>query len=239
MKIIKRDREYYSRDSFIGYCQPWSDYTDKTVKAGVNFENHIEIDTDTFPHATGFGWSWPDSLPTATGVRGYNHIAYGNYDSGVPAVPIAPVQVKALRTFRQSFGWEYERDSGRFNLLTECFLTKTKGDAASKIFEVGFFLHAPAETVAFCKGCAHVDSFVDQDGRSWAVTKQGGAVPFLMFMPTADVMSDAIDMKAALAFLKSKGIITGEEWVNGVGFGVEPLAGSGSIDVQFWSPVLA
>ena len=56
-----------------------------------------------------------------------------------------------------------------------------------------------------------------------------------MFIPADDVLTGTIDCKAALDFLRAKGQLTGEEWFNGIAFGIEPVTGSGSLRVESWA----
>lgn len=123
-------------------------------------------------------------------------------------MPLPPV--KAFKTFRQKRGWDYDQDSGAFNHLTELYLISAKGDAAAKLFEIGFFFHAPEETREFCAGGKEIGVWTDQDGRSWTVSRQTHSVAlFITFLPAGDVLSDMIDFKAALEFLKGKGVFNG------------------------------
>lgn len=232
MRTINRDREWFSKGSFIGYCSPWSDSSDPTVK----FQDWIDFDTDLFPNVTVFGWSWPETVNVKTGVRGYNHIAYGKYDGGVPLVSIPPVTVKNIKRFDQSFSWEPSGDdpARRYNTLTEFFLTR----GGVKVLEVGWFLHYPPETLAFLRKDTGVGNFSDQDGRVWTVSYHPGPIPYVTLYPPTDLLTDAIDMKAVLQWLTAKGIVKGDETVSGCGFGFEPLAGTDRATVNFWNPVL-
>jgi hypothetical protein len=242
MKLIKLDKQNHFSGPFTGYCSPWSIDGDAAMKQGVHYQDWLKVTTDLFPAATEIGWSWPESLNHATGVRGYNHIAYGNYDYTAPPTPVEPRQVSALKELRQSFSWEPVPGDSRYNVLTEFYLTKVKGDAGTKCMEVGFFPHYPVETLAFMKKDTQMGQWTDSEGRIWTVSYHPGPAskgPYVTFYPAGDLYDESIDMKAALAFLKAKGVITGAEWVNGLAFGVEPLSGSGQILLNSWNPVLA
>ena len=67
----------------------------------------------------------------------------------------------------------------------------------------------------------------------WPLTpsKRTGVYGY-MFIPAGEVLEGTIDFKAALDFLRSKGRVTGEEWFTGLAFGIEPVAVSGSLQVE-------
>ncbi len=65
-----------------------------------------------------------------------------------------------------------------------------------------------------------------------AVVTDVGSTKTVVEREMADVLSGTVDFKAALDFLLKKGKLTGEEWFNGVAFGVEPIRGSGSLELR-------
>jgi hypothetical protein len=63
---------------------------------------------------------------------------------------------------------------------------------------------------------------------------------FLMIAPEKieDVRSGTIDMLAAVRWLQARNRISGDEWVSGVGFGVEPVSGFGKLTIDRWSIIM-
>ena len=230
---ILRDREFYTKGSFIAYAAPWSTYfgSGKALKHGVDFVDEIAIQPETFPANVEFSWHWPLTPAKATGVYGYNALSFGSYDGGVPQVPIAPRRVKEISTLVETFSFAVARPVGDFNALTEFFLTDKAGGKNGA--EIGFFPRAAKSAVAFANAGEQLGTFTDASGRGWKVGVQTApAGAYYMFVPDSEILSGSIDFKAALDFLRAKGRLTGEEWFNGLAFGIEPVTGSGSLRVQ-------
>ena len=232
--VILGDKDFYSKGSFIAYAGPWSTYfgAGTAMKHGVDFMDEIAVQPETFPSNVELTWHWPLTSPKHTGVYGYNALSYGSYDGGVPQVAITPRQVKEIGELSETFGFQMARPIGDFNVLTEFFLTKKSG-GADKVAEIGFFLHAAKSAVPFADAGEQLGLFTDSTGRAWKVGVQPApAGPYYMFIPVGDVLTGTVDFKAGLDFLRSKGRLTGEEWFNGLAFGIEPISGSGSVRVQ-------
>ena len=235
--IVKRDEELFTKGSYIAYAAPWSAKVSK-LEAGKDFVDTITIREATFPAQTKIAWHWPLDISQKTGVRGYNTLSYGNYDSGLPERPVRPVQVKSMRSGWQSFAWRYEPVAGDFNLLAEFYLTRTSGRSEAKTVEIGFMLHTPLATRAWTRAGKSATRWTDAFGVQWDVTRnQGPGIPYIIFMPHdgTDLLKGRLDVKGALAELRRIGIISGDEWLNGVAFGVEPVSGSGFVIVDDWT----
>ncbi len=232
---VLADKEFFTKGSFIAYAGPWSTYfgSGMALKHGVDYADEIAVHQDTFPANVDFSWHWPLATPKNAGVYGYNALSFGNYDGGSPQVPVESRQVKTISTLTETFRFSMPRSIGDFNVLTEFFLTSEKG-SEKKVAEVGFLLRPAKSGIAFADAGEQLGTFTDASKHAWKVAKQTGPFgPYYMFMPTAgDVLSGTIDFKAGLDFLRGKGQITGEEWFNGLAFGVEPEKGSGSIHVE-------
>ena len=227
------DNEFFTKGSYIAYAAPWSTYfgAGTAMKQGIDYADEITVRSDSFPANVEFSWHWPLTPPKHTGVYGYNAVSYGSYDGGVPEVRIAPLQVKNMRELAETFRCEWPRPIGDFNVLSELFLTKTPG--GEKVGEVGFFLRAAKSAISFADAGEQLGTFTDAAGRAWKVAKQPAPHgPFYMFLPTGEVLAGTVDFRAAIEFLRSRGHVTGEEWVNGVAFGIEPIAGSGSLRLE-------
>lgn len=231
---VLADKEFFTKGSFIAYAAPWStEFGDgKALKHGVDYADEIVVRHETFPANVDFSWHWPLTPPKETGVFGYHALSYGSYDGGEPETPIKPRQVKAITTLTETFRFSMARPIGDFNILTEFFLTKTPG-TEDKVAEIGFFLRTAKSATEFADAGEQLGTFTDANGRKWKVAQQlAPHGPYYMFFPEGEVLEGTVDFKAALDFLKGKKQITGEEWFNGLAFGIEPVAGSGSLHVQ-------
>jgi hypothetical protein len=235
--LVRHDEELYTKGRYIAYAAPWSAKSSK-LQPGKDFVDTITIDEATFPAGTKMAWHWPLDRAKKTGVRGYNTLSYGNYDSGLPQQPVKPLQVKAIRSGWQSFAWRTEPVIGDFNLLAEFYLTRTAGASDAKTVEIGFMLHAPAVTRAWTRAGIPASNWTDAYGVAWEITRnQGPGIPYIILMPRGggDLLKGRLDVKGALAELRRLGLVSGDEWLNGTAFGVEPISGSGFVIIDDWT----
>lgn len=231
---VLADKEFFTKGSFIAYAGPWSTYfgTGMALKHGIDYADEIAVRQETFPANVDFSWHWPLTTAKNAGVYGYNALSFGNYDGGAPEVPVEPRQVKAIGTLTETFRFSVARPIGDFNVLSEFFLTSEKG-TEKKVAEVGFFLRSAKSAISFADAGEQLGTFTDATGRAWKVGKQPAPHgPYYMFIPAGDVLEGTIDFKAALDFLREKKQVTGDEWFNGLAFGIEPVTGSGSMKVE-------
>jgi hypothetical protein len=49
------------------------------------------------------------------------------------------------------------------------------------------------------------------------------------------LLSGKLYLKSAFAFLVARGVLTGNEWFNGVSVGMEPMRGNGLATIHSWS----
>ncbi|HEX7783539.1 MAG TPA: hypothetical protein VF509_12095 [Sphingobium sp.] len=143
-----------------------------------------------------------------------------------------PRQVKNIKTPTAKFDMTLSGD-GEYNILTESFLTRAAKDFSTKL-EVGFYSHSTNGSASFAKSGTTIGTYVDSDGRSWTVTKVDQFAMFLHGGGT-DLLSGTLDLKSAFAFLVARGVLTGDEWFNGVSVGMEPLRGNGVATIHSWS----
>lgn len=227
--IVKEDAQFYTRGAYAAFASPWSTWYDRSLVHNRDYWDRITIDPATFPANTTISTHWPTRLPS-TGVWGYHHVFYGNYDGGVVQTPIAPRQVKAINTLRQTFSYS-ATGSNNYNLLNEFYLTSAPGKSAAKVIEIGYFLNAPAQTRAWNKSGQMIGILVDAWRNRWTVTKRGTFVTITPY--DVDVIrSGTIDVAHMLRFLRIHNVITGDEWFNGIAFGVEPTVGAGDTTVK-------
>ena len=144
--------------------------------------------------------------------------------------PVRPRQVKNIATLRQTFAYS-ATGSRNYNLLNEFYLTSAPGDSRAKVIEIGYFLHAPAQTLAWNRTGQMIGIFVDAWGTRWTVTKRG---TFVTITPTyvETIPRGTIDVAHMLRFLRERQVITGEEWFNGIAFGTEPTEGAGDTAIK-------
>lgn len=231
---ILADKEFFTKGSFIAYAGPWSvDVKGRpALQHAVDYADEIAVRPGTFPANVEFSWHWPLTPPKHTGVYGYNAVSFGSYYGGVPEVPIPPRQVKTIEALSETFRFAMAHPIGDFNVLTEFFLAE-KSSGEPKVAEIGFFLRAAKSAIPFADAGEPLGTFTDASGRAWKVAKQPAPHgPYYMFIPAGEMLVGMIDFKAALDFLPAKGCVTGEEWFTGLALGIEPVTGSGSVQLQ-------
>jgi len=231
---VLSDKEFYTKGSWIAWAGPWS--TDvkgsAALQHGVDYADEIAVQPETFPANAEFSWHWPLTPPKHTGVYGYDALSFGTYDGGVPETAVPHRQVKAIEALSEAFRFTMPRSIGDFNVLTEFFLAK-EPSGEGKVAEIGFFLRAAKSAIPFADAGEQLGTFTDATGRPWKVGKQPApAGPYYMFIPPGSVLEGTVDFKGALDFLRAKGRLTGDEWFTGLAFGIEPIAGSGSVRVE-------
>jgi hypothetical protein len=206
-----------------------------TAVEGVDFESNNRVFTSTFPTNTIMHWRVPNFPPASAGVYGFLHVSYGNYDGDAQQVPVTPQQVYTLTNFTENLNFTTTATSS--NLLNEFYLTSASGNSTAKLFEVGMFPNVPSTTATFVNGATQLGSFVDPGGRAWTVAQStGAAAPYIVFMPTnlANV-TGTVYWQDMLGYLIAQGVITGNEWINGVAVGTEPYTGSGTTTINTFS----
>jgi len=228
----------FTKDSYFAYAQPWGGESNFVLKYWAPYADSLVLDLKHFPNNTRVHWRWPPvKAGFGPGVWGYDGVMYGDYDGGIPEQAVKPIRVRDLRELRQSFAWTLSNTFGSANVLTEFYLRSDPADSEAKTLEIGWLLHMPPSTRKFFDKAQQVGVFVDSKGRRWMVRI---ADKFCMFAPEKpeDLRAGTIDMQAALGWLRTKGRVTGDEWVSGAGFGAEPVAGFGSLTIDRWSIIM-
>ena len=223
--IVLQDGQPYFQGSYSAYASPWSTFFDKTLVHGTDYLDTITVRPSTFPNGTLIETRWPTTTPVKSGVWGYHAVSFGNYDGGKTPKAVTPRRVKDIRKLEQAFAFAYS-GSTNFNLLSEFYLTSRAGNAAAKVIEIGYFLHTPPSSARYNRAATPLGAFTDSAGRGWMITQ---AKTYVMVTPTdaRDIPRGRIDIRELLDLLVRKGVISGDEWFNGIAFGMEPTEGGG------------
>lgn len=233
---ILADQVFFARNSYFAYASPWCAVINPTLAIGRDLADTISVVPATFPNDVVISSKAPAGDPNSygCGVYGYNHIGFGNYDGSTLPTPVTSRQVKDITALAMQVEITDQQSDGQYNILNEFYLTSSAGNAAAKVVEIGFFLHASPASIAFAKKGTGLGVFTDVSGRRWTVTK---AAKFVMLVPVDgnDVTSATIDGRGVMAFLVANGIITGTEWFNGAALGVEPVRGSSTVSIGQWT----
>jgi hypothetical protein len=242
--IVKTDRQWDGTEGqYMVYASPWCANYDKTLVEGRDYSDTISYRTGDLATATNvqLSWRWPLVSSPKCGVRGYNHVAWGNYDSGSVRSPVAPRQVSSVADFTLTYEVEdaggYATGYNGYNGLGEFYLTKVAGDANTKAIEIGWYWNAPSATRAWAKSGRDLGTFKDRNKQSWKVAANvgGAAGLFVTFTPdnaTGRKVKGDFDGKGAITYLTAAGVVQPTWWLNGAAIGVEPTGGVGTAVVR-------
>lgn len=234
---------YYS-----GVWQAYSGMWGASIPTNSNMVYSVDLayDPATFPNGVVFEW---DIVPDYRylGVEGFLALSYGNYDANSSPTQIPSRQAKNIVTLLASTSWT-KTGSSPSAMLSECYLTTASipvgGVSGSEpVAEVAFFPGNSANSLAFALGATQIGSFTDVNGVTWNVSQAISGVGtnkpyFVAIRPGGGDYFGALDYKAYFTFLQAQGKITGNEWFNGLGFGVEPYGqGAGKITIDTCSVV--
>lgn len=231
-RIIGNAQSYFVASPYQAYTGMWGVFV--TLDSGLISSSDMLIYTATFPANTTINWSVvPDSR--WGGVSGYLTVSYGNYDGS--AGVITPKQAKNIVTLQPNVNWTFPSGNAS-GLLCECWLTTTShasGSLTDQVFEIGFLPRCSTASQTFAAGLTAVGtgSFTDINGVVWNVGNAGGTPPYIVATrPSYVDFVGALDFKSYFTFLTTSGVITGNEYFNGLAFGVEPYTGTGSLTIN-------
>jgi hypothetical protein len=234
--VTLTDNVFYSRGQYVAYAAPWCAYSNKALVIGRDLVNTITLYPSKFPYEAVIDVSAPaeDPYTYGCGVYGYHHVAFGNYNGGIPRTAAEPRQIKALDRLEVEVVQRSRSLPGDYNVLHETFLTREAGKPDDKILEVGWFLHADTTATNWGKGGTRLGAHVDPAGRQWQVYQRD---TFVMIFPAdgRDVESGTLYMKAMFDQLMQWKLLTGDEWFNGMAIGVEPIRGKATMTLERWT----
>lgn len=227
------DREFYSKGPFVAFAAPWCADRARALVVGRDLNDSIAFDPATFPAGTVIRSQAPGVDPGVhgCGVYGYHHVAYGNYNDGIPEQAVPPRQVRAIRTLAVDLDVAFAGE-GEFNVLQEFFLTAQPGSHRRQLIEIGYLLHPSASARKFAQSGRRYGDYTDPAGRTWHLYR---VARYLMLVPAAgDVSAGALDIAHLLKELTKRRLLKGSEWFNGMAIGIEPVMGDSEMTIRKW-----
>ena len=196
-----------------------------------------------FPSGVRFNWIWPDAADTT--VKSWNAVDFGNYLNTDVPIPITPSKINALDALKVRSVWTYTMAADSANLTMDFFLFSTSSSTVPNMLcEFQIFYHTPDSTKTFVDSVTNLGTYTSAaiDGTpsiAWKVGRQTAnffGTPYYLFYPSdqSDKLDMTFDIKAALAWLMAPNpttsitYLTGNEYFNGLGTGVEPLRKTGT-----------
>lgn len=230
------NQQFFSSGPYSAFMNP---YNKGSYVAGTDFTQSLTLFPTPYPGATTIAWNW--GSVASTSVYGNVAIDYGDYLNTPAQAPITPQQTKSITTLTQTHNFTIGGTVAGFDVFTDLFLTNLPGSSNTLLFEVEIFEHSPTFVQNFFGTATPIGS-TTISGVAWSVAKivSGAAQLDILFMPTnhADVPSGSIDIKAMFSYLVAQGIITGNEYYNGmIALGSEPVQFDGVLTINSLSEV--
>ncbi len=202
---------------------------------GRDFTETITLDNPNTPNInTTFSWNFPN-IPASSNVYSFPAIHYGDYYSDTPATHITPEQVNNLKTLTVSSNISLSGQTDQYDAIYDGFLTTTpNGGPGSFTNEFEIYLHTPTTTKGWIGGLPQ-HTFTDSQGIEWIIAGGGGSAgQQIAFAPAnfQDLTNTTIDLKALLQAAAADGVISGNDYFDGLAFGNEPRLGTGSMTVH-------
>lgn len=220
------DRQAFAKGSWLAWLEPWGA---GDLVQGQHYTNSMRIIPDRFPEETSLEWAWP-STPPVSGVYNFMAINFGNYYNTKPPVPVTARKVRDIAVLKHNHKFNLAGNLNEYNVMANIWLTREAGRHDQQLFEVQVFFHAADLAKLYVRSSTPIGEYRDETGRSWLVSiDRTRPVPDILLLPAADVRTGSVDIRSMLLWLRTQGVISGEEWFNGLGTGVEVTRGSGSM----------
>jgi hypothetical protein len=230
-KDFIRERQPLSQGHYQSYLASWNK---GQLQEGKDYWQCLAFNRQTYPDGQTIAWSWPNTPPPSRGVYNFLAVDFGNYYDTVTPQPIAPQAVSDIKVLNQKYNLVISGDLDGFDVIDDFFLTRDPGKFDHKLFEVEIFFHTPSYSHTYARQVAQVGK-VTASGVQWnvSVDKHAGNGQDILIIPAngADLLSGEIDIKAILGQLIAAGVLTGTEYFNGLGLGVEVRQGSGRLNI--------
>ena len=225
------DSQGYTKGHYTAFMAP---YNKGSLLEGVDYMESFEVDPEGFPNGSSIAWNWPASHTNAP-VRGFLAIDYGNYYNTAPELSVPSSRVKDINTLVCTHDLSISGTKSGFNVIINFFLTATR-DPNSILFEVEVFLHTPSFAQLYLDRCLSLGTFASAPGMIWKAVKDPSAVhgPDLLFhlAGPGNLLVGSVDLGEMLSWLMGRGVITGDEFFNGLAIGVEPQQHDGALAIN-------
>lgn len=197
-----------------------------------DYSQTISINKATFPNGTVLRWKWPDRS-NSDNVWGYPAVVYG-YQAGVLAPPDGrgphPVQIKHLTMLTGSYEIRIGGDTDEFDVLWEAQLTSAPHQG--QVAEFSIEPHAPSYVRAWFADLPRKYVYKSATLSGTIAVTDNGSYPYIVVLPEGgDLLSATVDIKAILDFLIAKGVLTGDEYIQGFELGAEPRKNAGMLNI--------
>ncbi len=233
---ISADWDTYNYQNGGPFWAMNSTWNNSGLTNGVDYTQTISMNTGTFPNGTAIAWSWPNT-PASGNVYSYPAVFYGTYQAWPsPAISIPAKQINNISALQLSFNLTLGGSLQKYDAIFDMYLKSTPGQN-NGAFEVEIDVHTPTYFSDWV-GTLSQSHYTDSQGLAWTIASNPGAnPPMILFVPSdfRDLTNYTVDFKALLNAAKNAGLITGNEYFDGLALGNEPQMGSGSMTINSFS----
>ena len=211
-----------------------STWNEGNLVNGTDFTQSVTLDSANFPNNTTITWNWPNT-PAGGNVYSYPAVFYGDYPGfPAPATDVTAEQVNNIHMLTLSQNVSLSGQTDQYDAMYDGYLTSTPDGGQSDIqHEIEVYVHQPSYVQDWIANLPQ-HSYTDSQGMQWTIASSGNIV---IFAPTngQDLTNNNIDLKGLLQAAAADGVISGNEYFNGIALGNEPREGSGSMTIHSFS----
>jgi hypothetical protein len=199
---------------------------------GSGFTQSLTMEHPDSPNIeTTIAWSWPQT-PAGYNVYSYPAVFYGDYPGfNAPANNVASEQINSLKTLTLSQNVSFTGQTDQYDGMYDGYTTsKPDGDSSTIQHETEVYIHSPGYVQDWIENLPQ-HHFTDSQGLDWTIATQGNIV---IFAPSdfRDLTNYTTDFKGLLQAAVADGVMSGNEYFNGIALGNEPREGSGSMTIH-------
>ena len=225
---------------------PYWSYLDAWDPPSDSYSEQITSYPATYPNGTDFNWSFPSNLNGSTNVYAYPLIVYGPFPGyasaqSPPKLP-TPFQIKSInKNFSVTFNVTLNANPDGEDFLVEFWpSTSTKPTTTSDLkAEVGFMFHNPDYDWNYLLSLPNPLRYTDSAGNHYYIVTAKQSPPFTVITPVtspssktprdlADGKTHTVPIGEVFSFLVSKGVLNGNDYIDGASNGFEIGRYSGS-----------
>ncbi|HLZ05682.1 MAG TPA: hypothetical protein VKR55_26465 [Bradyrhizobium sp.] len=199
---------------------------------GTDFTQSLTMQNSSTPNiGTTISWNFPNT-PGGYNVYSYPAVFYGDYAGfPAPATSVTAEQVNNLKTLTLSQNISLSGQTDQYDAMYDGYLTSTPdGDQSTVQHEIEVYAHSPGYVQDWLSNLPQ-HTFTDAQGMKWIIATQGNIVAFAP-ADFHDLTNNTIDLKGLLQAAAADGVISGNEYFDGIALGNEPREGSGSMTIN-------
>lgn len=193
----------------------------------TTFSQTITANSDFLQNTVVMSWDWPDTA-SPTGAYGWSAIQYGFNQKSI--------QIQNLQSLNVNFSTAISGAPNNFDLSFDIVLTAQPGASSQPVCEIMYNLHRPPVwgqpgipySVGTVTGTA--DIFVENVP---AVNLNN--IPDVIVYPAQDTLTGTINLTDIIDPLVADGLISANDYFDGVQLGAETFEGSGSATINNFS----